>query len=74
MLHLSILQLYYMEVKLMFKIEKESSEYENKSLRLPKDLINQVQALADENNISFNRVVIQSIRYALSHMDDDESN
>lgn len=58
----------------MFKIEKESSEYENKSLRLPKDLINQVQALADENNISFNRVVIQSIRYALSHMDDDESN
>ena len=74
MLHLSILQLYYMEVKLMFKIEKESSEYENKSLRLPKDLINQVQALADENNISFNRVVIQSIRYALSHMDDDDSN
>ena len=74
MLHLSILQLYYMEVNLMFKIEKESSEYENKSLRLPKDLINQVQALADENNISFNRVVIQSIRYALSHMDDDESN
>lgn len=58
----------------MFKIEKESSEYENKSLRLPKDLINQVQALADENNISFNRVVIQSIRYALSHMDDDDSN
>ena len=54
----------------MFKIEKESSEYENKSLRLPTDLINQVQALANENNISFNRVVIQCIRYALSHMDD----
>ena len=53
----------------MFKIEKESSEYENKSLRLPTDLINQVQALANENNISFNRVVIQCIRYALSHMD-----
>ncbi len=54
----------------MFKIEKESSEYENKSLRLPTDLINQVQALANENNISFNRVVIQCIRYALSHMDE----
>lgn len=54
----------------MFKIEKESAEYENKSLRLPTDLINQVQALANENNISFNRVVIQCIRYALSHMDE----
>lgn len=53
----------------MFKIEKESSEYENKSLRLPTDLINQVQALANENNISFNKVVIQCIRYALSNMD-----
>lgn len=60
-----------MEVNRMFKIEK-SSEYENKSLRLPTDLINQVQTLANENNISFNRVVIQCIRYALSNMDDEK--
>ena len=28
----------------MFKLKKEATEYENKSLRLPKDLIDKVQA------------------------------
>lgn len=45
----------------MFKLKKEATEYENKSLRLPKDLIDKVQALANKNNLSFNKVVIQCI-------------
>lgn len=53
----------------MFQLKKEFSEYENKSLRLPKELINQVQTLADDNNMSFNKVVIQCIEYALQSMD-----
>ena len=53
----------------MFKLKADYIEYENKSLRLPKDLIEQVQTLADENNMSFNKVVIQCIEYALGHMD-----
>ena len=52
----------------MFTIKKEFSEYENKSLRLPKEIIMQVQELATENNLSFNRVVIQCIEYALQNM------
>lgn len=52
----------------MFTIKKEFSEYENKSLRLPKEIITQVQELATENNLSFNRVVIQCIEYALQNM------
>lgn len=51
----------------MFEIKKEYVEYENKSLRLPKDLIEKVQVLANENDLSFNKVVIQCIEYALSH-------
>jgi len=51
----------------MFKLKKDYVEYENKSLRLPKDLINNVQKLANENNLSFNKVVIQCIEYALEH-------
>lgn len=54
----------------MFKIKKDYVEYENKSLRLPKDLIDKVQALANENNLSFNKVVIQCIEYALEHKED----
>lgn len=56
----------------MFKIKKDYVEYENKSLRLPKDLIDKVQILANENNLSFNKVVIQCIEYALDHKEDDE--
>lgn len=51
----------------MFKLKKEYIEYENKSLRLPKDLIIKVQKLANENNMSFNRVIIQCIEYALQN-------
>ena len=53
----------------MFKLKKEATEYENKSLRLPKDLIDEVQALANKNNLSFNKVVIQCIEYALDNME-----
>lgn len=55
----------------MFKIKKDYIEYENKSLRLPKELINQVQELAGKNNMSFNKVVIQCIEYALESMEDE---
>lgn len=53
----------------MFRIKKEATEYENKSLRLPKDLIDKVQALANKNNLSFNKVVIQCIECALDNME-----
>ena len=54
----------------MFKLKKDYVEYENKSLRLPKDLIDKVQQLASENNLSFDKVVIQCIEYTLEHKAD----
>ncbi len=56
----------------MFKLKKEYVEYENKSLRLPKDLIIKVQQLANQNNMSFNKVIIQCIEYALDNVEDVE--
>ncbi len=53
----------------MFTLKKDYVEYENKSLRLPKDLIDKVQDLANENALSFNKVVIQCIEYALDNME-----
>lgn len=57
----------------MFRVQKGFTEYENKSLRLPVDLIKKVQVLADENSISFNKVVIQCIEYSLEHMEDGKT-
>lgn len=54
----------------MFSIKKDRVQYENKSLRLPVDLIEKIQELANKNDISFNKVVIQCIDYALDHMDE----
>ena len=56
----------------MFKLKKEYVEYENKSLRLRKDLITKVQELANRNNMSFNRVIIQCIEYALDNAEESE--
>ena len=56
----------------MFKIQKDYSDYEYKSLRLPTELIKQFQTLADINNLSFNKVVIQCIEYALNDMESDK--
>lgn len=58
----------------MFKLRKEFIEYENKSLRLPKELIDRVQALADKNNLSFNKVIIQCVEYALENMAPEHKN
>ena len=56
----------------MFTIKKDYVEYENKSLRLPTDLITKVQKLANQNSLSFNKVVIQCIEYALDNMEEED--
>ncbi|MEY8393052.1 Arc family DNA-binding protein [Lachnospiraceae bacterium 45-W7] len=58
----------------MFRLKREYTEYENKSLRLPKDLIEKVQSLANENQMSFNKVVIQCIEYALENVEGNTDN
>ena len=56
----------------MFTIKKDYVEYENKSLRLPTDLITKVQKLANQNSLSFNKVVIQCIEYALDNREEED--
>lgn len=59
-------------MNIVFKLKKEYVEYENKSLRLPKDLTAKIQELANKNNLSFNKVIIQCIEYALENSEDAE--
>lgn len=51
-----------------FKIEKEESF--NKTIRMPRSLIRQMEKLAQEKNISFNRLVVQCCQYALKNLDE----
>lgn len=53
-----------------FRLKQDYTDYEYKSLRLPKVLIEKVQDLANKNNQSFNKVVIQCIEFALSNIEE----
>ena len=55
----------------MFNVKKP--EHVNKTLRLPKELVNQLEILAQEKGISLNNLVIQCCEYALENIDDKES-
>ena len=50
----------------MFEIQNQQKS--NKTIRMPDDLINRLQTIADQNNISFNQLVVQCCEYALNDM------
>lgn len=52
----------------IFKIKKTHSA--NKTIRMPVPLIDQLQILADANEISFNQVVVQCCEFALGNTSD----
>lgn len=55
----------------MFKIKKVESS--NKTIRMPNDLITELETLATANDISFNQIVIQCCQYALENLDQNSS-
>ncbi len=53
----------------MFKIEKE--EYINKTFRLEKNMVNQMELLCADRNISMNKLVARCIEYALENLEEN---
>lgn len=53
-----------------FKIERE--EYVNKTFRMEKKLIERMEKVCDEKNISLNKLVVKCIEYALDDMEEDD--
>lgn len=55
----------------MFKVSKV--EYINKTFRIPKDLLEELQTYAARHSISVNELVIQCCQYAMENaLDKDE--
>lgn len=54
----------------MFKVRKDYNEYQNKTFRIPVELVKELEDVASVNNISVNKLVIQSLQYALDNLDD----
>lgn len=53
----------------MFKLQKGYDEYATKSFRLPKELVDKLDKLAFDNNLSLNQLVIQCLNFALDNLD-----
>lgn len=51
----------------MFKVKKE--EFTNKTFRMPNDLIEQLQSVAQGQSVSLNQLVIQCCQYALDNLE-----
>ena len=50
----------------MFRIEK--TEYVNKTFRLPQELVQELERLAQAKDVSMNQLVVQCCRYALDNL------
>jgi len=53
-----------------FKVEKVT--YQNRTYRMPEDLLRQCGEVANKHNISINELTIQCVRYALNNIEDME--
>ncbi|MCL2125963.1 MAG: toxin-antitoxin system HicB family antitoxin [Oscillospiraceae bacterium] len=56
----------------MFKIQK-GYDSESKTFRLPIELTERLEILATRNKISLNQLVIQCLNYAITNLEDTET-
>jgi len=53
-----------------FKIKPDKKESENKTIRFPMDLVQDIEKAIKNRDVSFSSFVIQACRFALENMDD----
>ena len=56
-----------------FNIQKKIESF-NKTIRLPENIIDAVETIANYHNVSFNKVVLEMIEFALENMEGLENN
>lgn len=56
----------------MFQVKK--TEHINKTFRMPLDLVNKLEVLAQESGVSLNNLVVQCCEYSLDHIDNGKIN
>ena len=44
----------------------------SKTLRLPEDIVDNIQSLANIKNLSFNRIVISLLEFGLENLDEED--
>lgn len=52
-----------------FKIKSDKKESENKTIRFPLELIENIEKVIKENDVTFSGFVIQACEYALENLE-----
>lgn len=55
---------------MIFKIEKE--EYVNRTFRISKKLLEQMEAVCDSKNVSLNKLMVMCVEFALTNLDKEK--
>lgn len=45
----------------------------SKTLRLTEDIVDEIQKISDKKNLSFNKVVIEFLKFGLENFEDDNN-
>jgi septin family protein len=61
-----------MEVEKMRSFEVKKIISVNKTIRLPSDLCDTAEKLAERKGISFNQFILQAVKYAMENLKDDD--
>lgn len=56
-----------------FKIKSDRKETENKTIRFPLELVDQIESVIKKNDVTFSGFVIQACKYALDNLEDDNA-
>ncbi len=56
----------------MFKVQNTYDKYVTKTFRLPKEMSDNLEQLAFDNDLSFNKLVVQCLKYALDNLETPE--
>ena len=56
-----------------FQIKKERKESENKTIRFPLELVEEINSALIGSDVSFSSFVIQACEYALSNLDNNKN-
>lgn len=52
----------------MFQLRSDKKETENKTIRFPVPLVEEIEAVIQKNDVTFSGFVIQACRYALDNL------
>lgn len=55
-----------------FQLKQDRKETENKTIRFPMPLVEQIEKIIENQNVSFSSFVLQACKYAIDNMEPGE--